>query len=104
MDMASGHEPTFYTLVMNNSSQGIVDNGDRPGATTRRFLQEHSSYRSVIYHRARVDLSVHEYVLSFYKATPSGTQVSGQGLSQVKRRAGGFSHYAIRKPKKFSTY
>ena len=29
------------------------------------------------------------------KATPSGNTVSGQGLSQVKRRAGGFSHYVI---------
>ena len=30
-----------------------------------------------------------------HKATPSGNTVSGQGLSQVKRRAGGFSHYVI---------
>ena len=29
------------------------------------------------------------------KATPSGDPVSGQGLSQVKRWAGGFSHYVI---------
>ena len=29
------------------------------------------------------------------KATPSGNTVSGQGLSQVKRRAGGFRHYVI---------
>ena len=29
------------------------------------------------------------------KATPSGNTVSDQGLSQVKRRAGGFSHYVI---------
>ena len=27
--------------------------------------------------------------------TPSGNTVSGQGLCQVKRRAGGFSHYVI---------
>ena len=65
--MASGHEPTFYALVMNNSSPCVIDNGDRPGAKTRRFLKEDSSYRSVICHRARVDLSVHKYVLSFYK-------------------------------------
>ena len=30
-----------------------------------------------------------------FKATPYGNTVSGQGLSQVKRRAGGFSHYVI---------
>ena len=29
------------------------------------------------------------------KATPSGNTVSGQGLSQVKRRVGGFSHHVI---------
>ena len=29
------------------------------------------------------------------KATPSGIPVSGQGLSQVKRRAGGITHYVI---------
>ena len=29
------------------------------------------------------------------KATPSGNTFSGQGLSQVKRRAGGFSYYVI---------
>ena len=28
-------------------------------------------------------------------ATPSGNTVSDQGLSQVKRRAGGFPHYVI---------
>ena len=48
LDMASGHEPTFYALVMNNSLPSVVDNGDRPGARTRRFLQQDSSYRSVI--------------------------------------------------------
>ena len=35
------------------------------------------------------------FVISKGKATPSGNTVSGQGLSQVKRRAGGFSHYVI---------
>ena len=67
LDMALGHEPTFYTLVMNNSSPCVIDNGDRPGAKMPRFLQQDSSYRSVICHRARVDQSVQEYALSFYK-------------------------------------
>ena len=29
------------------------------------------------------------------KATPTGTQFSGQGLSQVKRQVGGLAHYVI---------
>ena len=33
--------------------------------------------------------------LHLCKATPSGNMVSGQGLSQVKRRVGRFSHYVI---------
>ena len=60
LDTASGHESTFYALVMNNSSPSVVDNGDRPGAKTRPFLKQHIGLSFV---RARV---LYEYVLSFY--------------------------------------
>ncbi len=40
LDTASGHEPTLYALVMNTDDPSVADNGDRPCARTRRFLQQ----------------------------------------------------------------
>ena len=67
LDTASGHEPPLYALLVTNSSPSVVNNGDRPGAMKCRFLQQASSYKSVVCTRVRVDLSIHEYVLSLYE-------------------------------------
>ena len=67
LDMASGHELPYYAIVMSNCSPSVVDNGDRAGAIKCCFLHQDSSYRSVVWHSARVDLGVHEYLLSFHK-------------------------------------
>ena len=65
LDMASSHQPNLVMNIIVYLS--VVANGNRLGTSTRCFLQQDSSYGSVIRHRARVDLSVHEYVLGFYK-------------------------------------
>ena len=46
LDMALGHAPILDALDMNKVYPSVFDNGDRPRAWMRRFLQQDSSYRT----------------------------------------------------------
>ena len=67
--MASDHEPPYLAAAMNKVNDRIDDNGDRPGNTKARFLQQGRSYESVVRYIARVGPSVRENVRSYCEAT-----------------------------------
>ena len=61
---------------MNIVNCSVDYNGDRAGRTNDLISTKGWRYRSVTHFRVRVDLNVHEYILSFLKAIPGYFQVT----------------------------